>query len=89
MNSGPRTKEYRQGYSSYLSDPECYKNPYGRPSREHNDFERGWAQGIKRYPKQKSKTATITKQLYRREVKTKELSPEQDAIRQAYKNRKS
>jgi hypothetical protein len=39
---------YRQGQARYFADAGEYLNPYTPGSPEHNEFERGWMQALRR-----------------------------------------
>lgn len=41
---------YREGYDFYLTNKGQYRNPFPAGSPEHNEFERGWSQALKRFP---------------------------------------
>lgn len=44
------SEAYREGEAYYRRHGYNYKNPYPAATREHNDFERGWTQGLKKNP---------------------------------------
>lgn len=48
---------YREGFSSYRKNNGNYANPYPLGSEEHNLFERGWTQALKRAPDAPFKSA--------------------------------
>jgi len=39
-----------EGKKHYLAYGSEYRNPYPRGTDEHNQFERGWSQTLKKYP---------------------------------------
>lgn len=41
---------YQEGRKSYFSNKGKYENPYPPGSVEHDIFERGWSQALKRTP---------------------------------------
>lgn len=41
---------YQEGFQSYRKNKGNYSNPYAIGTNEHNNFERGWSQALKRYP---------------------------------------
>lgn len=44
------SKEFEEGRLYYHQFGTAYQNPYAIGTLEHNDFERGWSQALKRYP---------------------------------------
>jgi hypothetical protein len=42
---------YKEGFQNYKNNKGCYCNPYSIGSNEHNIFERGWTQALKKQPK--------------------------------------
>jgi len=44
------SKEYREGTLYAQKNGGLYKNPYPVGSVEHNNFERGWSQELKKNP---------------------------------------
>ncbi len=80
---------YELGRNDYLRHPDSYHNPFPKSSQDWNDYERGWTQGLKRYPQQKtSEPIPRRKKVVERPPSKPELSPEQMAIRDAYKRLK-
>lgn len=41
-------KYIEEGALSFRRNKSFYKNPYSNDSKEHNDFERGWSQELKK-----------------------------------------
>ncbi|MFD1218132.1 hypothetical protein [Microbulbifer celer] len=78
---------YRLGLKSYARNRGNYKNPYPRSDSRHNDFERGWTQGLKRMPE--SVANEFSRQNYRAEMeKMAELKRERERVKDAYLKRK-
>ena len=50
MNNTHDHPAYQEGRKSYFSNKGKYENPYPSGSIEHNIFERGWSQALKRIP---------------------------------------
>ncbi|MGN2622812.1 hypothetical protein ACTCUN_06405 [Stutzerimonas balearica] len=50
MNNAHEHPAYQEGRKSYFSNKGKYENPYPSGSLEHNIFERGWSQSLKRIP---------------------------------------
>jgi len=90
MGKGVHSEAYRGGFDDYLRHPDAYRNPYSHGTQEFNDYERGWSQAIKRYPKQPVTQGSSRRRPVPRSIEpTKEqLSPEQQAIADAYRKLK-
>ncbi len=43
-------RHIREGEISFHMNKGRYINPYGRGTQEHNDYERGWSQALKKCP---------------------------------------
>ena len=50
MNNTHDHPAYQEGRKSYFSNKGKYENPYPSDSIEHDIFERGWSQALKRIP---------------------------------------
>ena len=50
MNTSHDHPAYQEGRKSYFSNKGKYSNPYPSGSIEHDIFERGWSQTLKRIP---------------------------------------
>ena len=50
MNTSHDHPAYQEGRKSYFSNKGKYANPYPSGSIEHDIFERGWSQALKRIP---------------------------------------
>ncbi|POP52611.1 hypothetical protein [Zhongshania marina] len=80
---------YELGRNDYLRHPDSYHNPFPKSSQDWNDYERGWTQGLKRYPEQKTSYPNPTwKKVVMQSPSKPELSPEQKLVRDAYKKLK-
>ncbi|CAH1388298.1 hypothetical protein [Candidatus Nitrotoga sp. M5] len=83
--SGGHSKEYDDGFKSFLKDPDYYNNPHQNSTQAFNDFERGWTQALKRYPEQKSASSKPPTRRTIPSSQKEKISPEQKKIRNAYK----
>ncbi len=85
-----REKAYRQGMESFYDNKGKLSNPFAKSSEEHWEFERGWAQALRRAPEstmkefeRQSKTDDLADQ-----KKRKLMEMTKDQVKLAYKRMK-
>ncbi|MBD9415225.1 hypothetical protein IB234_11735 [Pseudomonas sp. PDM16] len=73
MNNAHDHPAYQEGRKRYFSNKGKYENPYPPGSLEHDIFERGWSQALKRTPEITIREAKKTQTQKMHEEAAKEL----------------
>jgi len=74
MNNAHDHPAYQEGRKSYFANKGKYENPYSPGSLEHDIFERGWSQALKRTPETTSRETKKTEIQRIQEKAAKEIS---------------
>lgn len=85
---GAHSEIYEDGFNCYCRNPDQYHNPYPAGTPDFNDFERGWTQALKRDTRRRPPGLKKGPVWSHKVAKPHGLSPEQEAVRAAYKKLK-